>query len=83
MRSRLNRWWFRRATYPRVAFGVLLAALYVTLGIDEWLQRHDETLGWILVGGSVLAIARAAGDFSYRRRHEPPPKEQHWYDALS
>lgn len=86
MGRRFYHWWFRRwsrgATYPRAVMGVLMAAVYVTLAIDELGQKNDETLGWLCVGGSVIFIALAAADFSYRRRHQPPPKAQWLDDAL-
>lgn len=77
MGSRFYHWWFRRATYPRTGLHVLMAAVYLVLAIES----NDEALTWLGIVGTVLFIARAAGDFSYRRRHQPPPK-QHWYDAL-
>ena len=83
--GRLHHWWFRRwsrhSSYPRAALAVMMASVYLALGVQEGLQNNDETLTWLLVGGSALFIAQAAADFSYRRRHGPPPKK-HWHDAL-
>lgn len=85
MGRRFYHWWFRRwsrrATYPRAVLHALMAAVYVTLAFYA-LRKNDETLGWLGVGGSVIFIARAAADFSYRRRHQPPPKARWLDDAL-
>ena len=70
----------RGATYPQAALHFLVGVLW---GVSAFINlKKLGAFGWLWIGGAVLSIAIGVGELFYRRRHAPPPGEQHWYDAL-